>query len=129
MLVTDAETGHYLQSCDIALVGADTILPDGSIINKMGTYLLATAARAVNVPFYVTARTQKIRHNDQVLLEEMDPQEIHPPIQNVEIRNTYFDITPATYITSIISDKGILTPDEIQQYAVDRARAEELLKS
>ena len=60
-LITEAQLGLFVAKADLALVGADTLLPDGSVVNKAGTYLLALAARDQNVPFYVCCESFKRR--------------------------------------------------------------------
>ena len=122
-LVTDAAAGHFLPTCDAVLVGADSIGPDGSVVNKMGTYLFALAAHSLSMPVYAAARTIKIRQAAPIVLEQMDPSEVAPPITGVEITNTCFDLTPADLITSIITEQGIVGPEEVFELQVDRSAA------
>ena len=120
-LITDAEAGHFLPSCDLVLVGADSIGPDGSVINKMGTYLVALAAKSLAIPLYSAGRTQKIRQSEEIELERMDPAEVASPIAGVEIHNIYFDLTPADLITSIITEVGVFGPEQIFELRIDRS--------
>ena len=53
LVTTDAQLGHFAAQADVALVGADSVLADGAVVNKVGTYLLALAARDHDLPFYV----------------------------------------------------------------------------
>jgi len=121
-LVTDAQAGHFLPACDLVLAGADSIGPDGSVVNKMGTHLLALAAKALGIPFYAAGRTQKIRQSEKIELERMEPEEVSPPIPGVEIHNIYFDLTPADLITSIITEVGVFAPEQIFELRTDRSR-------
>ena len=120
-LITDAQAGHFLPSCDLVLVGADSIGPDGSIVNKMGTYLVALAAKSLAIPLYSAGRTQKIRRSEEIELERMDPGEVASPMAGVEVHNIYFDLTPADLITSIITEAGVFGPEQIFELRIDRS--------
>lgn len=108
--ITDAQMGLFIGRADIALVGADTVLDDGSIINKAGTYLLALAAREAGVPFYVCAERFKRGDRDEknAQLDEVDGEELGLPIlPHITPRNIYFDVTPAELITGWINEDGV----------------------
>lgn len=108
LLVTDAALGHALGEADVAVVGADTILPDGGVINKAGTYLLALAARDRGIPFLVVTESFKRRPTDlgPVALEEMDPAELGvPPLPGIVVRNVYFDVTPARLVDRVVTEE------------------------
>lgn len=122
VLATDAEAGHYLPSCDLVLMGADSIGPDGSVVNKIGTYLIALGAKMLDIPFYAAGRSQKIRQSREIEMEEMDPGEISANIPGVDIHNIYFDLTPAELITSIITELGVFGPEEIFELRTDRSQ-------
>jgi translation initiation factor 2B subunit (eIF-2B alpha/beta/delta family) len=128
-LITDAEAGHFLPSCDLVLVGADSIGPDGSIVNKMGTYLVALAAKSLAIPFYSAGRTQKIRPSEEIELERMSPSEVATPMAGVDIHNIYFDLTPADLITSIITEAGVFGPEQIFELRTDRSRIRRKLQA
>lgn len=117
--ITDAQIGIFAAQADLALVGADSVLRDGSAVNKAGTYLLALAARETGIPFYVCCESFKFttRLAEEVTLEEMDAAELSvSPPTGVRLRNVYFDVTPARMITAIITEQGILQPDAIASY-------------
>ena len=120
-LITDAQAGHFLPSCDLVLVGADSIGPDGSVVNKMGTHLVALAAKSLAIPLYSAGRTQKIRRSEEIELERMDPGEVASPMAGVEVHNIYFDLTPADLITSIITEAGVFGPEQIFELRIDRS--------
>jgi translation initiation factor 2B subunit (eIF-2B alpha/beta/delta family) len=108
--ISDQQIGLFAKRADVALVGADTIAGDGSVINKAGTYLLALAARDRGIPFYVCF--ESFKHSDvspvDVALEEHDPAEIDPPkLAHVKAHNIYFDVTPPDLVTAWISEHGI----------------------
>ncbi|MBI4184788.1 MAG: initiation factor 2B [Proteobacteria bacterium] len=108
-LITEAEIGLFVARADAAVVGADAVLADGSVINKAGTYLLALAAREAGVPFYVCAESFKWLPPDALppALEEMDAAELGAPRwPRVEIANIYFDLTPARLVSAWFSEDG-----------------------
>lgn len=113
-LITDAEAGHFMPEVQVVLVGADTILEDGSVVNKMGTYLIALAAKDKGVPFHVACDSWKVRIESGVPeLEEKSPDEVAEGTAGVPARNVYFDITPARLVTKIITEDGELSPVEV----------------
>ena len=118
-LITDASIGYFASKADIALVGADTILADGSLVNKMGTYLLALASRKSSIPFYVACEIDKLSSYSprEIELEENEASEVlSEKLPNVTIRNIYFDITPAELVNGIITEKGMMEPYEVVNY-------------
>lgn len=108
-LITDAQLGLFVPEADVALVGADSLLVDGSVVNKAGTYLLALAAQAHDVPFYVCCESFKQRSEDMppLELETLDPAELGAPgYPYVTVKNIYFEITPAHLITNWIHEQS-----------------------
>jgi translation initiation factor eIF-2B subunit delta len=106
-LVTDAQLGHFTAESDAALVGADAVLGDGSVVNKAGTYLLALAARDRGIPFWVCCESFKRTHEkaETFELEEMSPDEVLSPASaNPRPRNLYFEVTPAAHVTGVIDE-------------------------
>jgi ribose 1,5-bisphosphate isomerase len=119
-LITDAQADIFLPQCQALVVGADTVLVDGDVINKAGTALLAWAALGHNVPLYVLCETLKFSPRtwtgDLEQLEEKDAEEVlDQPIKGVEARNFYFDRTLPHLITNLITDRGVITPSEVKQ--------------
>ncbi len=85
------------------------MLADGAVVNKVGTYLLALAARDHDLPFYVCFESFKrtTRTAAEISLEEMDPRELEPPeLPGILARNVYFDVTPARLVSSWIDELG-----------------------
>lgn len=121
-LITDAQADIFLPQCHAVVVGADTILANGDVLNKAGTALLAWAARGHKVSFYVLSETLKISPRawagDLAQLEEKGPEEVlEQPIEGVRVRNFYFDHTPARLVTKIITEQGMMGPREIRRIA------------
>ena len=111
---------------DICIVGTDRTLATGDVCNKIGTYLKALAAHDNNVPFYVALPSSTIDWNiknyKDIPIEERNPEElshiegldesgnvkkiqIYP--QKSKSMNLAFDVTPAKYVTGLITEKGI----------------------
>ncbi len=108
-LITEAQMGLFVKAADAAVVGADSLLADGSLVNKAGTYLLALAARDQGLPFYTCCESFKLRTPEMAEpeLEEMAPAELKAPdLPGVEVRNVYFDITPPHLIGGWITEHG-----------------------
>lgn len=121
-LITDSMAGHVMQRglVDAVMVGADRIAANGDVANKIGTYGLAVLAAAHDVPFYVSAPVSTVDmetlSGEQIVIEERDPTEITRGFgrltapDNVRVYNPAFDVTPARFITAIITERGVLHP-------------------
>lgn len=121
-LITDAQADIFLPQCQAVVVGADTVLANGDVLNKAGTALVAWAAQGHKVPFYVLCETLKISpqrwSGDLGQLEEKESEEVwEESLPAVTVRNFYFDHTPAKLVTSVITEQGILGRQEIEQIA------------
>ncbi len=119
-LITDAQADIFLPQCHAVVVGADSILANGDILNKAGTALLAWAARGHKIPFYVLCETLKISPHswsgNLTQLEEKEAREVlEQHIPGVSVRNFYFDRTPSKLVTSVITEQGIMGRREIKQ--------------
>jgi methylthioribose-1-phosphate isomerase len=121
-VIVDGASGHFMRrlGVDLCVVGADRIAANGDTANKIGTYNLAVVAHAHGVPFYVAAPLStidlKTPHGDEIEIEERTPREIthvegvQITPDDVQVGNPAFDVTPAQYITAIITEKGIVYP-------------------
>lgn len=121
-LITDAQADIFLPRCRAVVVGADSVLANGDILNKAGTALLAWAARGHGVPLYVLCETLKIAtytwKGDLAQLEEKEAEEVwEHPAPGITIHNFYFDRTPARLVTKLITEQGILSKQDIRQTA------------
>ena len=109
-LITDAQLGLAVGEADAVLTGADSLLPDGGVLNKCGTYLLALAAHDQRVPFIVCCERFKRRppEMDPPELEVMDPGELGYALPDgVTARNRYFDVAPARLVTAWVDELGV----------------------
>lgn len=123
-LVADTALGLMLNEATCVVTGTDSVRADGSVVNKVGTYPLALAARAAGVPCFVVCESLKIAPPDWPLtLEEMGPAELLPvSMPGVTARNPYFDHTPAAFISAIITEHGALDASAVAHLARDHAR-------
>ena len=119
-LITDSMAGYFMHQgkVDCVIVGADRIATNGDVVNKIGTYALAVLAKENNIPFYVAAPNSTIDFSvssgDRVPIEERNPREVTHiqgiPIapEGVKAANPAFDVTPHNYISTIITERGII---------------------
>ena len=103
---------------DAVLVGADRIARNGDTANKIGTYGLAVLAHEHGIPFYVAAPRSTIDFNledgSQIIIEQRSPEEVlQHPINGVDVWNPAFDVTPARYITGIVTEAGVFSPSDL----------------
>jgi len=119
-LITDNMAGHFMRmgKVDCVITGADRIAANGDAANKIGTYSLAVLAKENNIPFYIAAPISTIdpslKTGEEIPIEERSPEEV-THIQGaliapagVAAANPAFDVTPARYITAIITEKGVI---------------------
>ena len=116
-LVTDAAAGFFAGNVDMLLFGADSLLSDGEVINKAGTYPIVLAASYQGIPIYIAADIGKLNLRSfftNILLEEKEISEVWSEgPSNISIRNLYFDVTPKFFITGIITERQKIRPDEL----------------
>eukprot|EP00977_Amphora_coffeiformis_P004904 scaffold1048_cov90-Amphora_coffeaeformis.AAC.37 len=106
---------HPVHAC---VVGADRVCANGDTANKIGTYMLAIVAAAHNVPFYVAAPLTTLDVNltdgSAIPIEQRPAKELletsNAP-DGVGVWNPAFDVTPAKYITGIVTEKGVIYPN------------------
>ncbi len=121
-VIVDGASGYVMstQKIDACLVGCDRVAANGDVANKIGTYNLAIIARAHGVPFYVacpiSTLDMSLESGQEIDIEERADAEItHIKGQQITpddtpVFNPAFDVTPAEYITAIITEKGIVYP-------------------
>ena len=120
-LISDNMAGFFMNKGEISccVVGADRIAANGDTANKIGTYSVAVLARENNIPFYVAAPIStldlSLKSGDDIPIEERHAREVthlqgYPLApEGIQVRNPAFDVTPARYISAIITEKGIVT--------------------
>jgi ribose 1,5-bisphosphate isomerase len=113
-VITDAQADYCMSDVAAVLVGADALLADGSLVNKVGTTLIALAARRHGVPFYVACESLKVcpEVEEPFPPEEKEPQEVWADAPaGVTVHNVYFERTPADLVSAIITERGVFPPD------------------
>ncbi len=121
-VITDSTAGFLMKkgAVDAVIVGADRITAKGDVANKIGTYSLALLAKHHNIPFYVAAPSStfdlSIKNGEDIPIEERDPSETKncggvtiTPKESPAL-HIAFDVTPAEYITAIITENGVISP-------------------
>ena len=132
-VITDNAGGLLMQrgKVDMCIVGTDRTLSNGDVCNKIGTYLKALAAKDNNIPFYVALPSStidwNIKDHKQIPIEERNTEELshvegidkNNQVTKVRIypeksksMNLAFDVTPAKYVTGLITEKGICEASE-----------------
>lgn len=102
-LITEAMIFNKIQNCDAALIGADKILGNKDVINKVGSSLLALASKNFNKPFYVVSLASKVSKSIGFDQKKMPPEEIwRHSNKKLLINNFYFEKIEKKYITKII---------------------------
>ncbi|MEE9192626.1 MAG: S-methyl-5-thioribose-1-phosphate isomerase [Candidatus Aerophobetes bacterium] len=121
-LICDNMAGDLMQrgKIDKVLVGADRVAANGDVANKIGTYTLAVLAKENEIPFYVVCPISsidlQILSGNMIPIEERDSREVthfagkRVAPNGVKVYNPAFDITPAHYITAIITERQIFRP-------------------
>jgi methylthioribose-1-phosphate isomerase len=119
-VVTDSMVGHLMRrgEIDLVVVGADRIARNGDVANKIGTYVLAVLAREHGIPFYVAAPLSTIdlatAIGDDIPIEERGRAEVAQigdavvVPEGVPVRHPAFDVTPARYVTAIVTERGVV---------------------
>jgi methylthioribose-1-phosphate isomerase len=122
VLITDSMAGWFMRRGEVnaVVVGADRIARNGDTANKIGTYSLAVLAKENGIPFYVAAPTSTIdwslAEGGGIPIEERNPDEVREvggrlvTVPYAEVRNPAFDVTPAAYITAIVTERGVCRP-------------------
>jgi len=122
-LVSDTACGYLMKKgeVDLVIAGADRIASNGDTANKIGTYQLAVLAKENNIPFYIAAPLStfdlSIKSGEEIPIEERSHEEVTHIngeticAKGIKVRNPAFDVTPAKYISGIITEKGILSGD------------------
>ncbi len=128
-VVVDGASGHIMRTmgADLCLVGCDRIAANGDVANKIGTYNLALAAHAHGVPLYSVGPTSTVDlatpNGDAISIEERPAREVthvgecQITPDGIRVANPSFDVTPARYVTAIITEKGIACPPYLESLA------------
>ena len=125
-VISDNMAGSFMRQglIDAVVVGADRIAANGDVANKIGTYSVAVLAKQHQIPFYVAAPFStldlKIPDGSHIPIEQRDPSEmthisgVRVVPDGVPVFNPAFDVTPNSFVTAIITDRGIAVPPYIE---------------
>jgi len=134
-IIADNAAGHYMRTgqVDMVIVGSDRIAANGDVANKIGTYEKAVLAKENGIQFYVAAPTSTIDMNcpngGDIPIEERDDAEVlcmfgktdggamtkvRVAPEGSAARNPAFDVTPARYVTAIITERRMVKPGELR---------------
>lgn len=103
-IILDAAVGYFMESVDLVLVGAEGVVENGGICNKLGTLVVACCAKALNKPFYVAAESYKFARIYP--LKQRD-------LEGVDNKGPSIDYTPPSYVSLLFTDLGVLTPSAV----------------
>jgi methylthioribose-1-phosphate isomerase len=121
-LICDNMAAQVMKEGRVQLVitGADRIAANGDTANKIGTYGVALLARAHDIPFYIAAPSStfdlSLPGGDAIPIEQRDPREVTHGLgkqtapEGVKVYNPAFDVTPASLIAGIITERGLIRP-------------------
>jgi methylthioribose-1-phosphate isomerase len=121
-VITDGAAAARMRAgeVDLCIVGADRVVANGDVANKVGTYSLAVLARHHGIPFYVAIPSSTIdptlRSGEDITIEERDAAEVatlggrQVACDRAAIGNQAFDVTPAELVTAFITDRGVVKP-------------------
>ena len=126
-VTTDAALPAVLSDREFGavLVGADTILPNSDIVNKVGTRSLALAAERAGIPMYVVAARDKVATDDTFHSEEGPANVVYDGEAEIAVRNPTFDLTPGELVTGVLTEDGLLDQRGISVVAAQhRSNAE-----
>jgi methylthioribose-1-phosphate isomerase len=144
-LIVDNAGGHLMQHghVDLVLVGADRVSARGDVANKIGTYLKALAARDNEVPFYAAVPSPTIDWTiedglAEIPIEERSGSEVREVSgrdagdrpatvriadDSTRVSNPAFDVTPARFVTGIVTERGVVAPDQLATLFPEQKRA------
>ena len=136
-VISDNMAGAMMKQGKIGaiVVGADRIAANGDVANKIGTYSVAVLAKENGITFYVAAPISTIDpacpNGDMIPIEQRDAKEVthiagkQMVPDGVSIENPAFDVTPAKYVTAIVTERGIARepyPESLQRLADAEAK-------
>jgi len=126
VLTSDAGFAQQLdrEGVDLLLVGADSITPEGAVVNKVGTRAAAAAAPA-DCRVVVVAASDKIRASDDSGDTDFEPrprEELYEGDVGLNVVNLTFDETPALFVDAVATERGLLGTDELAEIATEHAQ-------
>ena len=126
-LLIDAAVGHVVAEAavDTVLVGADAVLADGTVVNKVGTRLAALAAADAGADCYAVCATDKVVPGTDADLETGPADWVGDAAADVEVLDPTFEAVPARHFSGLVTEVGLLSTDEVAALAADHAELAE----
>ncbi|PSP84775.1 initiation factor 2B [Halobacteriales archaeon QS_1_68_17] len=120
-LTTDAALAHAIARRDVDAVvfGADTVLSDGRVVNKVGSRAAALAGRHEHCAVYAVAARDKISPGGEPHTDERDPGELYDGDADLTVANPTFDVTPSDLLDGVVTEDGTLVPADVRAVARD----------
>ncbi|MEJ2104154.1 MAG: hypothetical protein P8X47_06190 [Ignavibacteriaceae bacterium] len=104
-LITDAMMGIYISKVDAAIIGADSVLKNGNVINKVGSKSLALFCKEYRKPFYVVTTKSKFSKSKSFKSKKENSKEVwDKSIENIKMNNVYFEEVEKKIVTKIFTD-------------------------
>ncbi len=118
-LISDNMAAHVMSQgkVDAVIVGSDRVAANGDVANKIGTMNLAILCQHFSIPFFVACPLSTVDLETptgaEITIEERDPEEVRAgrAPADMPVYNPAFDVTPASLVTAIITDRGVARPD------------------
>ena len=119
----DAAVPHVLatEPVDAVVLGADTVLADGTLVNKVGSRGAAIAAREAGVPVYVVTARDKISPGRTPAFESGPADAVYDGDRAIGVHNPTFDATPPACVTAVVTEDGRLDRAEVAAVADEHA--------
>lgn len=118
-LIIDSAVRYYIDEANLVLLGSDAITVEGSVINKIGSSMIASLAKETKIPVYVATPSWKFdpqttREVEEI--EERSPKEVwkNPP-KNLKIKNPAFDVISNDLVNLIITEYGVVSPNSLYE--------------
>lgn len=105
------------EGIQVVLVGADTVLPSGGVVNKTGTRVAALAAQAAGIPVYVVTAVDKVSVEETAVIEQGAPTDVYAGDAPLRVYNPTFEATPAHLVTGIVTEDDVLEPGDVHGLA------------
>lgn len=131
-MIVDSDVCDVLKKADHFLTGADVVLADGSVINKVGTHAISIVASHYKVPHTIITTTHicepLLFNNLKKIVEQRDVKEVwEEKPENLKIRNPAFDVVPNNLVEKFITEEGIFTPETLY-FWINKANTKNLIK-
>lgn len=123
-LTTDANLPGVVDGATLCLFGADTVLPDGAVVNKVGSRALALAARDSGVPCYAVCSSDKIAPDERVVMGAADPATLYEGDADLTVANPTFERVPERLLDGVVTEAGVLDAGQIESMATVHAARE-----